>query len=125
MVVVCVASFEAHDQQYRHNKQFQGEIRDWVKYGDWVVTAFFYCGVHMLEAVLAKKYNIHSKTHTSRHTSMYEHSEMFGNCVRTYRKLESLAHQSRYIDECVWCDDCVTQAQGYLDEIESWYREAV
>ena len=49
-------SKQAHLEKYFHNKDFlDNGIKDGSKYPDWEITVIFYCGVHIVEAMLAEK----------------------------------------------------------------------
>lgn len=118
-----LSTYAEHDEKYMHNKEFKSSISDWKKYKDWVITVCFYCGVHMIEAILAQKYDYHSINHINRHDHLQKLQSDLSNSdiQKQYLKLESLSHKARYSDICSINDRDVNLAQNYLDSIEEWY----
>lgn len=112
--------YETHISKYRHNKNFVGfgisnrrEIFD-----DWEIVGTFYAIIHLIEAILSKKYGIDSKDHDDRLTSMRDHYETFNGIYIYYGCLKSLAWTARYqgINEIDPND--ARKAQEYCENIE-------
>ena len=107
---------EKHLQQYRHNKSFLTEvIANNEEYADWSVTAIFYCGVHLVESVLAK-HGQDIERHFIRNKAVNSLDD-FKSCAKEYQTLYDKSIAARY--HCVkmkqkhinLCVDCLSKIE--------------
>lgn len=115
-----MSSESKHLDQYEHNKNFLNKgIKDPDKYSDWTVTVTFYCGVHLIEAMLAKV-GYDSRDHSDRRVNLKQIPNV-NDFQDEYLHLYSLSRQARYDCTKVGCDDLL-DAQIDLDAIHSAYN---
>lgn len=111
-----MASFEDHVAQANCNLVFLKEINNKSKFFDWQVTACFYIAVHLVNAHLAQKANLHYKSHTETKSAINPDNNMsiapFSEIAfDSYISLEKLSRRSRYL-----CND----KQGQDDNTKSF-----
>lgn len=88
-------SKQSHLEKYYHNKDFLNNgIKDRDKYPDWEITVIFYCGIHIVEAMLAEK-NIHVSNHQNRRDAM-ENIDNIDDFIGEYTHLYQLSRKARY-----------------------------
>lgn len=111
---------EQHECKAKHNSDFFNTIET-SKFPDWAVVVLFYRGIHLIESCMAN-FNIHSNDHSKRKNTMNDNVEFYTkDMIKSYIKLERLAHRARYKPEYA-IDECeISTAQDCLDEIKSWY----
>ena len=110
-------SKQAHLEKYFHNKDYlDNGIKDGSKYPDWEITVIFYCGVHIVEAMLAEK-NIHVIDHQDRKDEM-ENIDNIDDFRDEYIHLYQLSRKARYKCFLPKLKD-VYDAQVDLDAIKS------
>ncbi|HCA29250.1 MAG TPA: hypothetical protein DEP23_06675 [Ruminococcaceae bacterium] len=113
-------SEQNHINQYKHNKKFLTEgINNPDEYPDWFVTVTFYCGVHMIEALLAKEIRQHSFNHIDRGDKM-RRLQKYLSFRTAYGILYDLSMQARY--KCIEIREReLYDAQTALDTICTAY----
>jgi hypothetical protein len=112
--------FEGHLNKYKHNKAFvvKGISSKGEDFGDWSVTGYFYAAVHIIEALLAQKMDMHSRNHGERKQYMRENLKIFNeDCYTSYIELQSLSEKSRYKVDLIKNEE-VIKAMECLEDIE-------
>ncbi len=97
-----MATFSEHINQAKSNLSFLGNITTIEGSWDWQVTVSFYVAVHLANAHLAQKANLHYRTHAdvdnalnfAQIMSPYRFNEQ--NYL-AYRKLQNFSRRSRYL----------------------------
>lgn len=98
-----MASFDEHIGQSKSNLLFLAQINsECNSYWDWQVTTCFYIGVHLVNAHLAKKANLHYRTHEAAKNAINPYSvaspcKIPEEIYKSYIKLENLSRRSRYM----------------------------
>lgn len=112
---------QAHYDQYEHNLGFMKDcITDQQKYSDWSITVTFYCGVHLVESMLAKKMDEHPHDHSEREL-LIKTMDNVSSFYNEYRHLYSLSRKARY--QCIQISDKdLYNAQVDLDAILNAYK---
>lgn len=115
-----MSSESKHIDQYRHNKAFlDNGIRDKNEFSDWAVTVTFYCGIHLIEAMLAR--TGHNPKNHSERRDMLKYIPNRNDFQDEYLDLYNLSRQARY--DCITIGkDQIFAAQVDLDAICSSYR---
>lgn len=92
-----MAEVNEHKNQFSHNKEFVEKIiRANPLYNDWTVTGYFYCSLHMVEAVLATQKE-HSTAHSKRDELINRYLSLFGiDMYKAYTQLQALSRKARY-----------------------------
>lgn len=113
-----MGSQSEHYDKYRHNKNFiDNGIRNKDDFLDWYITGVFYCGVHLIEYVLAS-HKINSENHTERFKNLRV-LKIDENVLVDYKNLYLLSKKSRY--ECIKIkNNDAVKAQQYLDSLLSF-----
>jgi hypothetical protein len=85
-----------HLARVRHNIEFARSF-DWdtTPYLDWVVTAYFYAALHLVDALLFYKDGAHGDLHTTRRRYIREKSYLRG-IEREFENLKDLSEDARY-----------------------------
>ncbi len=113
-------TIQAHQQQADRNRAFLDEMPE--GYPEWVVTALFYSGLHLLEACLAQQ-GTHSANHAERASNLrrlrsapsFQQRRLFDK----YQDLYELSRQARY--DCVQVDpQDLADARASLEDIAQW-----
>lgn|GEM_PF-364011 len=98
-----MASFQEHLRQSKRNLIFlskiNGDISDCL---DWQVTTCFYSGLHLLNAYLAEKQNLHYNRHSDVESALNPKSQFstvkLGDAdFQNYQRLRNLSRRSRYL----------------------------
>ena len=97
-------SCDEHKLKMEHNKEFLSICRannpkdhKGVYYYDWEIVVEFYACVHLVEAVLKKKFDIDSVDHNKRREFMEKNKDIFTDDVmESYTALLEYSHQARY-----------------------------
>ena len=84
-----------HINQSRHNADFYATI-DKTRFRDWAITALFYIGLHLIDAVLAEKRNVHPSKHSARSDEVANTPEL----RPVYSDYEFLKNASFYSSVC-------------------------
>ena len=89
-------STQEHLARVRHNIEFAKSF-DWDKtpYLDWVVTAYFYAALHLVEALLYHKNQRHCDVHTERRQTIRANSYL-KSIDREFEKLKDHSEDARY-----------------------------
>jgi hypothetical protein len=96
-----VAAFDDHIRQAKGNISILSEFNKKIDNGwDWQVTIAYYVAVHLMNAHLAKKANLHYKTHESVKNALFSITSVAkipDDIYTAYVKLEGLSRRSRYL----------------------------
>ena len=98
-----MASFNEHINQSKHNFLFFEKVinMDKTNYLDWCVTICFYVSVHLINAHIAQRANLHYKSHyeVEREINPYNKSICSLNkfVYLSYKKLSMLSRRARYL----------------------------
>ncbi|MDR3695655.1 hypothetical protein [Mucilaginibacter sp.] len=96
-----MASFQAHIKQAKKNLKILSETSQKINdCWDWQVTISYYVAVHLMNARLADKLNLHYKTHKDVKIALY--NEYFAckipdEIYTAYVSLENLSRRARYL----------------------------
>lgn len=87
---------QEHLARVKHNIEFAKSF-DWDKtpYLDWVITAYFYAAVHLIDALLHHKDNAHGDLHTTRRKLIREKSYLRGIDMQ-FEQLKDHSEDARY-----------------------------
>jgi uncharacterized protein (UPF0332 family) len=91
-----VPSTNEHLERSRRNVRFAESFDlETTPYLDWVVTAYFYAALHLVDALLAQKNNLHPATHQMRSEKVRTLDYLKG--IKTeYRDLKEHSENARY-----------------------------
>ncbi len=98
-----MASFEEHISQSKKNLNFLSKINsDCNDYWDWQVTTCFYVAVHLVNAHIAKKSNLHYRTHSEVKNALNPYVQLSLTKLNeaeylAYSKLMNLSRRARYL----------------------------
>lgn len=96
-----MASFDDHIRQAKGNLSILSEFNNKIANGwDWQVTIVYYVAVHLMNAHLAKKANLHYKTHEQVKNALFSSTSVGKipeDIYLSYVKLEGLSRRSRYL----------------------------
>jgi hypothetical protein len=97
-----VAKFSEHINQAKSNLNFLKSILNSKEYWDWKVTVSFYIAVHLINAHLANKANLHYRSHDKVDKALNPYSpisvtKLSENNYLAYTKLQGLSRRSRYL----------------------------
>ena len=96
-----MAGFDDHIRQAKSNISVLSEFNQKIENGwDWQVTIAYYVAVHLMNAHLAQKANLHYKTHESVKNALYSPTSVAkipDDIYTAYVKLEGLSRRSRYL----------------------------
>lgn len=96
-----MASFDQHINQARKNFiVLEGINKSVTDSWDWQVTTAFYAAVHLVNAHLAQKANLHYRTHKDVKISLYSSmspAKIPEEIYLAYAKLEMLSRRARYL----------------------------
>lgn len=80
--------------------------------------AYFYSSIHLIEAILHRKYGIDPKKHQERLLAMQDHNKTFFSVLNKYGCLSILAHTARYLGTNEIDPKDALKAQEYFEDIE-------
>ena len=87
---------DQHVNKARQNLQFTNFVLNGQSgYIDWVITAYFYAAVHLVEAYFDLSSNRHYGTHVKRREAISRDSQISG-LFGIYRQLETYSRTARY-----------------------------
>lgn len=87
---------DQHINKARKNLQFTNFVlKGQSGYVDWVITAYFYAAVHLVEAYFDLSSNRHYGTHVKRREAISRDSQISG-LFTIYRQLETYSRTARY-----------------------------
>lgn len=115
-----MADFQAHINQAKSNYQFLKDVNHSIHHSyDWQVTICFYCAVHLVNAHLAKKVNLHYNTHKEVNNAIsfanqFSAAKIDQPTYIAYIKLRNLSRRSRYL-----CKDVDNPAQEAIAHLTS------
>ena len=127
-----MADYQAHIAQAKRNLTFLAGINQQLTdTWDWQVTAAYYVAVHLMNGHLAKKANLHYKTHADVKNALFARlspCKIPDDIYTSFVKLENLSRRSRYLcnDDIPKNDDTIMyqtydkhlkKALQYLDKI--------
>ncbi|MFI5136565.1 MAG: hypothetical protein ACHQIM_01975 [Sphingobacteriales bacterium] len=96
-----MANFDDHIRQAKGNLSILSEFNNKIANGwDWQVTIAYYIAVHLMNAHLAKKANLHYKTHEQVKNALFSATSVGKipeDVYLSYVKLEGLSRRSRYL----------------------------
>ena len=96
-----MAGFDDHIRQAKGNISILSEFNQKILNGwDWQVTISYYVAVHLMNAHLAKKANLHYKTHEQVKNALFNDlsvAKIPDDIYTGYVKLEGLSRRSRYL----------------------------
>jgi hypothetical protein len=98
-----LATFEEHISQAKKNLSFLSKInQDCNEYWDWQVTTCFYVAVHIANAHISKKSNMHYRTHVDVKNALNPEiqlslSKFSEENYLAYVKLLNLSRRARYL----------------------------
>jgi hypothetical protein len=96
-----VAGFDDHIRQAKGNISILSEFNQKIENGwDWQVTITYYVAVHLMNAHLAKKANLHYKTLEQVKNALFSQTSVAkipDDVYTSYVKLEGLSRRSRYL----------------------------
>ncbi|MES2809387.1 MAG: hypothetical protein V4619_12215 [Bacteroidota bacterium] len=96
-----MAGFDDHIRQAKGNLSILSEFNQKILNGwDWQVTISYYVAVHLMNAHLAKKANLHYKTHEQVKNALFSLTSIAkipDDVYTAYVKLEGLSRRSRYL----------------------------
>lgn len=97
-----MAEFSEHINQAKANLRFLETIIGSPEFWDWKVTVSFYVGVHLINSHIAKKANLHYRSHDKVDHSINPFNEMSPtklneNEYLSYTKLLGLSRRARYL----------------------------
>lgn len=120
--------FETHLSKYKHNKNFvrYGLNQTKEKFDDWEIIGDFYACIHLLEAILYKKFQEDPGNHDQRLSQMHDHPNVFSRDLKNkYTSLKNLAWTARYKGMLETQDCDAHKAQEYLEDIELELRSYI
>lgn len=104
-----------HKDKIKHNEHFLDKL-DVDEFKDWAVTGYFYCAVHAVECLFAKRLDVHTKNHSDRKSEILAY-DWCNEFKREYEELYDLSIMSRY--ECInMTGTNVWEAQEYFSHIK-------
>lgn len=120
--------YKTHMDKYNHNKVFLSHCIHAYKsetFEDWEIVAYFYACIHLIEAILWKKYQEDPNDHADRDTMMTAHQETFdyNNIIKKYNTLKGLATTARYRGLFEVDGTDALKAQTYFEDIEAELNE--
>ncbi|MDW3212307.1 MAG: hypothetical protein R8N23_20725 [Reichenbachiella sp.] len=98
-----MADFPEHIKQAKNNLDFLSQVNDsGKKFWDWQVTISFYVAVHLVNAHIASKANMHYRSHNDVKNALNPERQVSLSKVdeETYKafiKLQQLARRARYL----------------------------
>jgi len=96
-----MADFQAHIKQAKKNLKTLSEVSQKVDdTWDWQVTVSYYVAVHLMNARLADKLNLHYKTHKDVKIALYNSNlpcKVPDDIYTAYVSLENLSRRARYL----------------------------
>lgn len=98
-----MASFQEHIEQAKRNLSFLESVnRLQANYWDWQVTVCFYVVVHMINAHIAKKGNMHYRTHKDVESAINPYNKLSPAKVNetvftAFKTIRNLSRRSRYM----------------------------
>lgn len=98
-----MASFDEHINQAKRNCEFLALVnRDYPLYWDWQTTIAFYAGVHLINAHIARKANLHYRSHEHVENAISPYSlaspcKLPEQIYSAYTQLQWLSRRSRYL----------------------------
>lgn len=133
-----MADYSAHLKKAKRNLYLVSGINkafneDW----DWQVTIAYYAAVHLMNAHLAKKGNLHYKTHVDVKNALFSSLSVCkvpDDIYLSFVKLENYSRRSRYLchediektedsKEYPTYDKHLKKALGYLDKILIFFNK--
>jgi hypothetical protein len=108
-----MADFQAHITQAKKNLAILSEINLKISNSwDWQVTCAYYCAVHIMNARLAKTFNLHYKTHVDVKKALYNSAspcKISDDVYTAYAILENYSRRARYL-----CHEQAGQTDGTI-----------
>ena len=96
-----MADFLAHIKQAKRNLSTLNQLNlNAIDNWDWQVTIAYYVGVHLMNAHIAKKGNLHYKTHEKVKNALFDDlspCKIPEEIYTSYVKLENLSRRARYL----------------------------
>lgn len=98
-----MASFSEHISQAKRNLKYLKESNSKIEgCWDWQVTVCFYVAVHLINAHLAKKADLHYRSHSAVENAINPYNQLSttkldDNTFLSYRKLRNFSRRSRYM----------------------------
>jgi len=98
-----MADFNDHISQAKHNLKFLSGINmSHNEFFDWEVTVSYYTAVHLINAHISKKSNLHFRTHSDSKMAINPFGSLANtkvpeNIYKSYIKLELLSRRARYL----------------------------
>ena len=98
-----MVSFDEHINQAKRNLNFLKSVNDLTNNTwDWQVTIAFYSAVHLINAHLAKKADLHYRSHKRVDDAINPYNNLSFTRLKeseflAYKKLQSLSRRSRYL----------------------------
>lgn len=132
-----MAGFLAHVAQAKSNLDFLVSLNHIPNKWDWKVTASFYVAVHLMNAYLAERANMHYRTHKQVEdaiapTANIEVMRVDGDTFASYMALKNLSRRSRYICNSdgsdmeqaqITVDKHFKKALHHLDVLLTWFSK--
>lgn len=120
-----MASFASHVAQSRSNLDFLESLNAVSGKWDWKVTVSFYVAVHLMNAHLAEKVNMHFRSHHAVETaisptSSFVASRLPEDVFVSYMTLSNLSRRARYL-----CSDDGTQPEQALITYDKHLKKAL
>lgn len=106
-----------HKSKYSKNKNFLKEFNN-VDYCEWAITVDFYCGLHVVDAYLAKEHDLDFKSHTKRNRYI-SYDPILKSIYNDYDGLYNLSRMARY-DGVILKPKKLQRAQMLLLTIENY-----
>ncbi len=132
-----MADYQAHVKQAKKNLYLISGINQHLKESwDWQVTIAYYAAVHLMNAHLAKKANLHYKTHVDVKNALFmtlSTCKIPEDIYTSFVKLENYSRRSRYLchediektdeaKEYLTYDKHLKKCLGYLDKILTFFN---
>lgn len=117
-----MASFDEHINQAKRNLRFLESVNTNIPNSwDWQVTTSFYVAVHLINAHIAKKANLHYNSHNQVDLAINPNSltsvcRLPENAYLAYKKLSGLSRRARYL-----CHDKPNSSKGRESETFATY----
>ncbi len=98
-----MALFQEHIEQAKRNLRFLESVNRFQQdYWDWQVTVCFYVVVHLINAHIAKKGNMHYRTHKDVESAINPYNQLSPSKVSeavftAFKTLRNLSRRSRYM----------------------------
>lgn len=98
-----MASFEEHISQSKKNLQFLESVNQRITDSfDWQVTVCFYCAIHIINAHIAKKADLHYRSHEDVNKAINPANQLSPTKLDesnylAYMKLQNLSRRARYL----------------------------